>query len=304
MNSRTRRLGALLVVLALGAAACGDDGKKSQAGKSSDDKQEAPTKEAFILAADEICAGTNDQTDEIFGAIFSSGEPQPPMVQESLGKVLDLIDGQVADLRALTPPTGDEANIDGLLDEAEQTAGTLRTQVSTPEGAMGIIGSEGDPFAALNEKMKAYGFADCAGEGESKTETFGGEELTADEQAKATKVEVKGVDYRYEGVAASYPAGPAVFTFTNSGSEDHEFGLVKIKAGISAADAIAKAKADTEDESFIDRFIGAAYALQGEHTDLAVKLEPGLYGYACFIEDANETPHVQHGMIGTFTVAG
>jgi len=303
MNSRTRTLGALLAVLALGAAACGDDGKKTQAGTSAEAKQEAPTKEAFIAAADQICAATNNQTDEIFGSIFSSGEPQPAVVQESLGKVLDLTERQFADVRALTPPKGEEARIDALLDEAEQTAGATRTQVFTPEGAMEVIDGD-DPFAPVQEKMTAYGFDDCGGEGEPTTDTFGGEELSADEQANATKVAVKAVDYRYESMAASLPAGPAVFSLTNAGSEDHEFGLVKIKEGVSAADAMAKAKADTEDDSYIERFLGAAYALPGEHTDLSVKLEPGLYGYACFIDDANDTPHVKHGMIGTFAVAG
>jgi plastocyanin len=302
MNSRRRALGALLAVLTLGATACGDDGTTTQSGKSSDDKQEAPTKEAFLLAADEICAATNGQTDELFGAIFSAGEPQPAMVQESLGKVLDLNGKMITDLRAMTPPRGDEAKVDALLDEAEQVEGALRTQVSTPEGAMQVI--NGDPFAALNEKMTAYGFKDCAGEGEAKTETFGGEELSADELAKATKVEVKGIEFSYQGVPASLPAGPAVFSFTNGGSVDHEIGVVKIKEGVSAAEAIAKAKADLEDDSFIERFIGAGYALPSEHTDLSVKLVPGLYGYACFVEDASGVPHVNHGMIGTFTVAG
>jgi plastocyanin len=304
MNSRRRALGALLAVLTLGATACGDNATTTQSGKSSDDKQEAPTKEAYILAADEICAATNGQTDELFGAIFSAGEPQPAMVQESLGKVLDLIDGQVADLRALTPPMGDEATIDGLLDEAEQTAGSLRTKVSTPEGAMEVINVEDDPFAALNEKMTAYGFKDCAGEGEAKTETFGGDELSTDEQAKATKVDVKGIDFSYQGVPASLPAGPTVFSFANGGSVNHEMGVVKIKEGVSAADAIAKAKADFDDDSFIERFLGVAYALPGEDIALSVKLVPGLYGYACSVEDDSGVPHVNHGMIGTFTVAG
>jgi plastocyanin len=97
-------------------------------------------------------------------------------------------------------------------------------------------------------------------------------------------------------------AGPAVFTFTNTGVENHEIGLVKIKQGVTAAQAIAKAKADPEDQSYIEGFLGAAYALKGEHTDLSVKLEPGLYGYGCFVKDPKGTPHAASGMISTFTV--
>ncbi len=300
MNSRTRRLGALLAVLALGAAACGDD-DKTQAGTS--DTTEAPTKAAFIAAADEICSANNDQTEEVMGPIFS-GEPQPAMVQEGLGKVLDLSGKMIADLRALTTPKGDEAKIDALLDEGEQLEGTLRAKNATPEGAMELANAEEDPFGALNEKMMAYGFKDCAGEGEPTTETYLGDELSPDDQATAFRVAVKAVDYRYEGVLPNLPLGPAVFTLTNAGSENHEFGLVKIKAGVTVEEAIAKAKADREDQSYVDRFIGAAYALPGEHTDLSAQLDAGLYGFACFVEDADGKPHVMRDMIGYFKVAG
>lgn len=301
MNSRTRRLGALLAVLALGAAACGDD-DKTQAGTS--DTPEAPTKAAFIAAADEICAVNNDQTEDVMGPIFTAEEPQPAMIQEGLGKVLDLNGKMIADLRALTPPEGDEAKIDALLDEGEQLEGTLRARNSTPEGAMELANSEDDPFGALNDKMTAYGFKDCAGEGEAKTGTDGGEELTADEQAKATKVDVLGLEYSYQGVPASLPAGPTVFSFTNGGTVNHEIGVVKVKDGVSAAEAIATAKADFDDDSFIERFLGVAFALPGEHADLSVKLVAGLYGYGCSVEDDAGLAHGSQGMIGTFTVSG
>lgn len=61
-------------------------------------------------------------------------------------------------------------------------------------------------------------------------------------------------------------------------------------------------KADPDDESFAERFLGAAMALKGEGTDLSVKLDPGTYAYACFIEDPKGTPHVNSGMFGSFTV--
>lgn len=154
----------------------------------------------------------------------------------------------------MRPPSdgGHWPHLQALLDDADRTVGALRTQVSTPEGAMGVINGEEDPFTAINEKMAAYGFTDCAGDGADKTETFGAEELTADEQAEATKVDVKAVDFSFEGVPASLPAGPAVFSFTNGGSVDHEIGVVQIKEGVSAAEVIAKAKADNEDDSFFE----------------------------------------------------
>ena len=305
MNSLTRRLGALSLALALGAgAACGSDdptpAPQAQGGQTAD----APTKEAFIASADEICAGYSEQMDEIFGPLFTGGEPQPAAVQESLGKVLDLYVKQVADLRGLTPPAGDKATFDGLLAEADKVIADTRTRIADASVAMELIMSDEDPFSGLDEKMGAYGFEACAGEREGETEAFGGEELSPDEQARATKLAVKGFDFRYEGVPASIAAGPAVFSFTNGGSEDHEIGIVKIKDGFTIEQVVELSKADPEDDSYADRFLGAAYAKPGDSIDLSVKLDPGLYGFACFVEDAQGTPHFNHGMYGSFTVAG
>lgn len=301
MTAHTRRFGALLVVLALGAA-CGDDdsGSKTQAGKTDD----TPSKAEFIAAADKICKAGNDQAEEIFGSVFSSEEPEPAAVQAALTQVLDLTAEQVGDLRGLAVPEGEEQAVDALLDEVEKTSADVRSKVSTPEGAMEVLTSDDDPFAAVNEKWADYGFKDCADEGEAETGTFGGEELSAEEQAKATRVEVKGFEYGYDGMPASLPAGPAVVHFTNTGEDNHEIGIIKIKPGISAADAIAKAKADPDDDSYVERFLGGVMALPDESAEVAIKLDPGLYGYGCFLEDAEGTPHAEHGMIGTFTVAG
>jgi hypothetical protein len=304
MKPRTRTLGALFVVIALGAAACGDDDKKTQAGKSSDTDQEAPTKDAFIAAADKICAVNNDKFDEIFGSLFSGGEPTPADAQEGLGKALDIYDDQIVALRGLRAPEADEAEIAGLLDEFEKAAADGRAGIAEPDAALVMLNTDEDPFGAINEKMAAYGFADCSGEGPAETEVFGGEELSADELDKATKVDVKGLEFSYQGVPASLPAGPAVFNFTNGGAVNHEFVVVQIKEGVSAAEATAKAKENLEDESFIEQFLGGVFALPGEHGNVSFKLVPGLYGYACSVEDESGVQHVKQGMIGTFTVAG
>lgn len=301
MKSRTRLAGALLVAGTLGAACASDDpDTNTQAGKASD----TLTRTELIAAADEICADYNDQMDEIFGALFTGEEPQPAAVQENLGKVLDLYGEQWGELRGLTPPKADEAKIEALLDEGDKVVADTRTLIADPAEAMAILQSDEDPMSGLDEKMAEYGFANCAGEREEETESFGGDELTSEEAAAATKVEVTAVEYAYQGVPATLPAGPAIFSFTNAGGENHEIGIVKIKDGLSAEEVIAKATADSDDESFIDRFLGAGYALPGEATDLSVRLQPGLYGYGCFVETDEGASHASHGMISTFTVAG
>jgi hypothetical protein len=304
--NRSRRLIGAFALLAVVGAACGDNdsGSKSQAGKSSGTTSStapaAPTKAEFIAAADAICGKFGDQVDPIFGALFTGGEPQPAVVQESLGKVLDLYTQQSKELRALALPAGEQEQVNALWAESDKTIADVRTRIADAKVAKELLQS--DPFSAMNEKAKAYGFKACAGEREPATETHGGVELSADEQAKATKVTVEGFEYGYKGVPASLPGGPAIFSFANIGVENHEIGIVKVKKGVTAAQAVAKIKADPEDESYVENFLGVGYALKGDHIDLSVKLEPGLYGYGCFVKDANDQPHAVHGMIGTFTV--
>lgn len=298
-----RRLIGALALLAIFGAACGDDNKvqEGKASATTSSTVPAPTKAEFIAAADAICANFSDQMDPIFEALFTGGPPEPAAAQESLGKVLDLYTQQNKDLRALTLPTGEQDQITALWAEADKTVGDTRTRIGSSTGAaLEVLQSDEEPFAALEEKAKAYGFKDCGGA--EKTETFGGVELSADEQAKATKLAVEGFEYGYKGVSATLPAGPAVISFTNIGTENHEIGVIRVKPGVTAAQAIAKAKADPDDESYVEEFLGAAYALKGEHTDLSVKLKSGLYGYACMIKAADGNAHAVKGMISTFTV--
>ncbi len=306
---RSRRLIGVLALITILGAACGDDNPnpavqdgQSSGSTSSTAPAAAPSKSDFIAAADAICARYTEQTDPIFGALFTGGDPQPAAVQESFGKVLGLMDQQMKDLKALTPPAGQDAEVNALWAEADKALAGARAKAATPDGAMALIQSDDDPFAAANAKAAEYGMKDCAGEGEQKTQAFGGAELTAEEQSKATKVAVDGMEYSYQGVPATIAAGPAVFSFANKGVEDHEIGIVKAKPGVTAAQAIAKAKANPDDDSYVEQFLGAGYALKGDSIDLSVTLEPGLYGYGCFVEAADGTAHAAKGMIGTFTV--
>ncbi len=85
-------------------AACGGD----DAGGG-----EALTKAEWIAAADAICVGV----DEELGLI---PEPQTPEEMGEAGvRVWEIHRAGLAELRALTPPEGDEAAVEGILDAAE-----------------------------------------------------------------------------------------------------------------------------------------------------------------------------------------
>lgn len=118
-------------------------------------------------------------------------------------------------------------------------------------------------------------------------------------------IDVKGVDYAYEGAPDTVKAGTTAFKFTNAAeSEDHMMGIIKKKDGVDLSWdellALPEDEAETKTE-----FKGEAYAPAGESGSALVELDPGSYAMICFIpvggaEDG--PPHFSQGMIHEFTV--
>ena len=126
---------------------------------------EALTKEEWIAQADEICAEANTQIDAL-------GEPASlEEVADYSAKATEISRAQLEELRALTPPEGDEA----LIDEALGLVGQLIDEAAKLEDAA----KEGD-VTRINEIVAAidpideradqlaqdYGLQECGGEDE------------------------------------------------------------------------------------------------------------------------------------------
>jgi hypothetical protein len=288
---------AVSCVLLLGTAACGDD-----------DDDAAPVNEAgvptdFLSEAEAICASANEEINAIFDTLFGGEEePSPEESQELINDALDIHVAAFDDVQALDS-FPDDRDIVAVFDAMDDAEAEVREQVSTPEGAAALFESDegDDPINQVEDQLAELGFSECAAEGDD-SESFEGRELTDAERASATTLDVTAVEFSFTGVPAELPSGPLVLTFTNGGDLEHEIGIVKIKDGVSAEDAIAKGKADRDDESYIETFVGGAFsqpdAEAAEFTDV---LEPGLYGYACFIETDDGQTHASLGMISTFT---
>ncbi len=126
------------------------------------------------------------------------------------------------------------------------------------------------------------------------------------------KVDVKGIDYAFEGIPATLKAGPASFDLTNAGKELHEAIVVKKKAGVMESfDAIFKldqAKAQEKIEN-----VASSFAAPGEGDYGVANLVAGEYAVVCFIpvgltsEDARPAedapPHIARGMKSEFKVS-
>lgn len=134
-------------------------------------------------------------------------------------------------------------------------------------------------------------------------------------------LEVSGIDYEFRGISGPLVAGPYVIEFTNDApKEHHEMVLLRAKPGVDLSVKKLLALSDKKAATKVDA-IGAAFAEPGDTDTLVAFLEPGRYGYACFIEvgttsdDAGDEhggdehgdaakPHWREGMRGEFDVVG
>lgn len=117
-------------------------------------------------------------------------------------------------------------------------------------------------------------------------------------------VDVSAVDYGYEGVPDTVPAGQVSIAMANEGSEEHEMIVFRRDDGetrpVEELLALPEAEADE-----VVTFTTATFAPPGETGYTTAELEAGSYFGVCFIpvggaEDG--PPHFTEGMITEFEV--
>jgi len=152
-------------------------------------------------------------------------------------------------------------------------------------------------------------------------------------QAQGGPVGIHAVDYGYQGVPGTLPAGETRFSFTNdSQAESHEMSLFRINDGVTESfDQILAedeahqnaqqtqpsggqqgggqqppAKENPPPAPKMSFFASTGSAPgQSARMDLIGNLPAGRYGMVCFLPVANDqagTPHYKKGMKAEFTV--
>jgi len=146
---------------------------------------------------------------------------------------------------------------------------------------------ESKPGAALLAKIETYIYDNCPGR----------------------QVPVTAIDYEYQGMPATMPAGVAKFKLTNAAAkEDHMIVIAPVIPGNenTPIDKIL-ALPDKKAGKVIDfQHAGFAEAKPGTSGYVPMTLTPGKYIYACFFPEGgkkNGTPHYKLGMEGSFTVS-
>ncbi len=122
------------------------------------------------------------------------------------------------------------------------------------------------------------------------------------EECSGEKAEVKGVDFAYEGVKASYEVGEIRIKFRNEGKEVHELVLVKKNPGVKESFdkllELPEEKATAKME-----FLGGEEAPPGEEAYVNADLTAGDYLMVCFVpqgslpgKEGKGKPHFELGM--------
>lgn len=275
------RAGAGLLTLMLAGAlvACGDDDDEetsdtteataSDGGdESSDTTEAADGGEEAAGSNEEFCSAVVDFNTAVFEVEID--ESSPPADITAAGEMLI----------PLLEPISDNAP-DDLVDSVAEVEGFIEPL------------AEGDAAA----------FGD-----DSTFETYnafiGGAVAACDYE----KVEVTGVDYAFEDVPETIPAGTTSFAFTNAAeTEEHEMIVFRKADGVTETfeDLLQLGEEESADKL---QFVTAAFAPPGEEGSTLAELEAGDYAMVCFIPvgggefDGTSRTHLDEGMIQEFTV--
>jgi hypothetical protein len=129
-----------------------------------------------------------------------------------------------------------------------------------------------------------------------------------------TKLDVTGVEYEFEGLPRTLPAGPVAIQFTDTGAEIHELDVFRVKGKDSVKKIVGLSEKEQRKKT---EEVGTVFATQGQTVYNIVDLsKPGRYGVVCHlpvgstseeaIEEAGEAhdakSHAQEGMYATITV--
>lgn len=107
----------------------------SVAGCDGDERTPAPTKEEFIAQAEAICSAADRDLRAAGEGVYTGDglDEQEAAVVEK--RVIPIFQREVDELRALTPPRGDEETIGAALSAAERDLGDLIEDPNTvPKG--------------------------------------------------------------------------------------------------------------------------------------------------------------------------
>jgi hypothetical protein len=127
---------------------------------------------------------------------------------------------------------------------------------------------------------------------------------------------VTATEYAFGGVRDPLEAGPVVINFENTGTEFHEFVLLRVNDGVTETFDELLALPEVEGQTKVTTS-GRAFAAPGETGFAMIDLQPGRYIAICFLPtgatpenmpqiesgEHQGAPHFTEGMVQEFTVS-
>jgi uncharacterized cupredoxin-like copper-binding protein len=171
-----------------------------------------------------------------------------------------------------------------------------------------FIAADGDIGAAFSDPTVEENLGaieeyetDVCGIGSDEGDGEDEEEVATEPLEGAQVIEVSAVDFGFDGIPATVPAGPTSFRLTNEGEAAHEMFMVRLADGVDLDELLASEEEPSPEEA---EEIGGTFAPPGESAYLNVEeLEPGTYAVVCFIPGPEGKSHHELGMKTTFTVS-
>ena len=123
-------------------------------GSSDDSSDSAPTKAEYITQADAICKEPGDELQATITSTIGNEQPtDAEIVSFTEDEIIPSLEGQLDDLRALTPPEADADSPDDIYNALEDSINTLKDDPAQSTNS--------DAFKEANDLANAYGMTEC-----------------------------------------------------------------------------------------------------------------------------------------------
>ncbi|MCE9623313.1 MAG: hypothetical protein K8R99_13310 [Actinomycetia bacterium] len=151
MTSRRTLVAAALLVTLSAATSCSDD-TNNDSNKASDTTTKAAISKAeFLTEGNALCTSFN-ATAEAASATVTDQASQIVFFTDVVAPGLR---DTMAGIEALGFPAGDEALLQGLIDDTLEVLDTIEADPAA------VVGSGTDPFASINQQLADYGLTVC-----------------------------------------------------------------------------------------------------------------------------------------------
>ena len=278
----TRSLASTLaLVLAVAAlAACSDDDDVAQDDDATTQEVE-PSGDEATPSGNEVTAAEDESGNESFCEGFLGIEAAFAEAPEDEAEIPEFVAQRIDPNLAL---------IDG------NEPADIAEEVTTMTAAIEEVTSTGDFAAFETPEFLAASEAVYS---------------SLDDTCDVNVVEFSAVDYDYEGIPRTLPAGPTSFVMSNDSAagEAHEFSLVKLSDDTDLSVQELLDMPEEQADQHIETFAGGTFAPAGAAAGTVVDLTPGRWAYVCFIPvgtvgdtEGNGPPHFVEGMAGELTV--